>query len=179
MGHRAGVGWPWEGCGVHMGWAQGIGWPWGGRWVAVGHGAEAGTGRLWGWRRQGCGGASVWPPHPPPAPQLLPKPGELARQPPTHPEETEEELTEQQSPPPGDGVSPGAPLAVAAPDAGDPPERLQDPEGCGVPQEEPGDSGDEAEAPDVTELGVTYKQVRPRGAPSVSGGGGAQISPAP
>ncbi|NWH54972.1 HDAC5 deacetylase, partial [Fregata magnificens] len=46
-------------------------------------------------------------------------------------------------------------------DAGDPPERLQDPEGCGVPHEEPGDSGDEAEAPgvpDVTELGVTYKQ---------------------
>ncbi|KAF1432880.1 Histone deacetylase 5, partial [Spheniscus magellanicus] len=68
-------------------------------------------------------------------------------------------------PPPGAGVPPGPPLALASPDAGDPPERLQDPEGCGVPHEEPGDSGDEAEAPgvpDVTELGVTYKQVRPR-----------------
>ncbi|XP_075027483.1 histone deacetylase 5 isoform X3 [Calonectris borealis] len=94
--------------------------------------------------------------------KLLPKPGELARQPPTHPEETEEELTEQQSPPPGDGVPPGPPLA--SPDAGDPPEQLQDPEGCGVPHEEPGDSGDEAETPgvpDVTELGVTYKQMFP------------------
>ncbi|RMB94778.1 hypothetical protein DUI87_28757 [Hirundo rustica rustica] len=41
-----------------------------------------------------------------------------------------------------------------------PPEQPQDPEGC----QEPGDSGDEAEAagdPDVTELGVTYKQVYP------------------
>ncbi|KAM7074410.1 histone deacetylase 5 isoform 3-T3 [Ciconia maguari] len=98
--------------------------------------------------------------------KLLPKAGELARQPPTHPEETEEELTEQQSPPPGDGVPPSPPLALASPDAGDPPERLQDPEGCGVPHEELGDSGDEAEAPgvpDVTELGVTYKQVFPEG----------------
>ncbi|NXS99634.1 HDAC9 deacetylase, partial [Jacana jacana] len=51
--------------------------------------------------------------------KLLPKAGELARQPPTHPEETEEELTEQQSPPPGsDGVPPGPPLALASPDAG-------------------------------------------------------------
>ncbi|KAM6189902.1 histone deacetylase 5 isoform 1-T1 [Sarcoramphus papa] len=96
--------------------------------------------------------------------KLLPKPGELARQPPTHPEETEEELTEQQSPPPDDGVPPGPPLALVSPDAGDPPERLQEPEGCEVPCEEPGDSGDEAEVPgvpDVTELGVTYKQVFP------------------
>ncbi|KAM6334084.1 histone deacetylase 5 isoform 7-T7 [Alca torda] len=93
--------------------------------------------------------------------KLLPKAGELARQPPTHPEETEEELTEQQSPPPGDGVPPGAPLAIASLDTSDPPERLQDPE---MPHEEPGDSGDEAEGsgvPDVTELGVTYKQVFP------------------
>ncbi|KAM6360799.1 LOW QUALITY PROTEIN: histone deacetylase 5, partial [Pluvialis apricaria] len=93
--------------------------------------------------------------------KLLPKGGELPRQPPTHPEETEEELTEQQSPPPGDGVPPGPPLTLSSPDAGDPPERLSDPE---VPREEPGDSGDEAEAPgvpDVTELGVTYKQVFP------------------
>ncbi|XP_064895575.1 histone deacetylase 5 isoform X3 [Columba livia] len=85
--------------------------------------------------------------------KLLPKAGELARQPPTHPEETEEELTEQQSPPPGDGVAPLAPL-----ETGGPLERPQDPEGCGEPLE-PGDSGDEA--PDVTELGVTYKQVFP------------------
>ncbi|XP_054657441.1 histone deacetylase 5 isoform X3 [Grus americana] len=94
--------------------------------------------------------------------KLLPKPGELARQPPTHPEETEEELTEQQSPPPGDGVSPGPPLA--SPEAGDPPEQLPAPEGCGVPHEEPGDSGDEADppgAPDVAELRVTYQQVFP------------------
>ncbi|XP_074417757.1 histone deacetylase 5 isoform X4 [Larus michahellis] len=93
--------------------------------------------------------------------KLLPKAGELARQPPTHPEETEEELTEQQSPPPGDGVPPGPPVAIASPDASDPPERLQDPE---MPHEEPGDSGDEAEGSgvsDVTELGVTYKQVFP------------------
>ncbi|XP_054080354.1 histone deacetylase 5 isoform X4 [Rissa tridactyla] len=91
----------------------------------------------------------------------LGKAGELARQPPTHPEETEEELTEQQSPPPGDGVPPGPPVAIASPDASDPPERLQDPE---MPHEEPGDSGDEAEGSgvsDVTELGVTYKQVFP------------------
>ncbi|KAM6107799.1 histone deacetylase 5-like, partial [Phoenicopterus ruber ruber] len=96
--------------------------------------------------------------------KLLPKAGELARQPPTHPEETEEELTEQQSPPPGDGAPPGPPLALLSPEAGDPPERLQDPEGCGAPREEPGDSGDEAEGPggpDVAELGVTYKQVFP------------------
>ncbi|KAM6042261.1 LOW QUALITY PROTEIN: histone deacetylase 5 [Chlamydotis macqueenii] len=88
--------------------------------------------------------------------KLLPKAGELA--PPTHPEETEEELTEQQSPPPSDG---GPPLPTAAPpDAGDPPERLRDPQ---VPREEPGDSGDEAEpgAPDGAELGVAYKQVFP------------------
>ncbi|XP_014744892.1 PREDICTED: histone deacetylase 5 [Sturnus vulgaris] len=93
--------------------------------------------------------------------KLLPKGGELARQPPTHPEETEEELTEQQSPPPGERGPPGPPLgpplALVSPEAGDPPEQPQDPEGC----QEPGDSGDEAEAtgdPDVTELGVTYKQ---------------------
>ncbi|XP_038019311.1 histone deacetylase 5 isoform X3 [Motacilla alba alba] len=89
--------------------------------------------------------------------KLLPKGGELARQPPTHPEETEEELTEQQSPPPGER---GPPVALVSPEAGDPPEQPQDPEGC----QEPGDSGDEAEAPgdpDVTELGVTYKQVYP------------------
>uniref|UniRef100_A0A8C3JEZ2 Histone deacetylase n=1 Tax=Calidris pygmaea TaxID=425635 RepID=A0A8C3JEZ2_9CHAR len=95
--------------------------------------------------------------------KLLPKAGELARPPPTHPEETEEELTEQQSPPPGsNGVPPGPPLTLASPDASDPPpERLQDPE---VPQEEAGESGDEAEGsgvPDVTELGVSYKQVYP------------------
>ncbi|XP_068067943.1 histone deacetylase 5 isoform X4 [Anomalospiza imberbis] len=96
--------------------------------------------------------------------KLLPKGGELARQPPTHPEETEEELTEQQSPPPGERGPPGPPLgpplALVSPEAGDPPEQPQDPEGC----QEPGDSGDEAEAPgdpDVTELGVTYKQVYP------------------
>ncbi|XP_053944302.1 histone deacetylase 5 isoform X3 [Cuculus canorus] len=92
--------------------------------------------------------------------KLLPKAGELVRQPPTHPEETEEELTEQQSPPPGDGVPLGAPIAPL--DGGEPPERLPDPEGCKVPHEEPGDSGDEAEppgVPDVAELGVSYKQV--------------------
>ncbi|XP_069733369.1 histone deacetylase 5 isoform X2 [Phaenicophaeus curvirostris] len=92
--------------------------------------------------------------------KLLPKAGELARQPPTHPEETEEELTEQQSPPPGDGVPPGATLAP--PDGGEPSEWLPDPEGCGDPREEPGDSGEEAEPPassDVAELGVSYKQV--------------------
>ncbi|XP_050183856.1 histone deacetylase 5 isoform X2 [Myiozetetes cayanensis] len=96
--------------------------------------------------------------------KLLPKAGELARQPPTHPEETEEELTEQQSPPPGEGVSPSLPLVqpltLIFPEAGDPPEQLQDPEGCqGL-----GDSGDEAEGtrdPDVTEVGITYKQVYP------------------
>ncbi|XP_054032826.1 histone deacetylase 5 isoform X2 [Dryobates pubescens] len=96
--------------------------------------------------------------------KLLPKAGELARQPPTHPEETEEELTEQQSPPPGDRVPPGPPLTIVSPDAGDPPEQRQDPEGCGGPCDEPGDSGDEPEGPgvpDVTELGVTYKQVFP------------------
>ncbi|XP_041282163.1 histone deacetylase 5 isoform X2 [Onychostruthus taczanowskii] len=92
--------------------------------------------------------------------KLLPKGGELARQPPTHPEETEEELTEQQSPPPGERGPLGPPLALVSPEAEDPPEQPQDPEGC----QEPGDSGDEAEAPgdpDVTELGVTYKQVYP------------------
>ncbi|XP_056367959.1 LOW QUALITY PROTEIN: histone deacetylase 5 [Oenanthe melanoleuca] len=90
--------------------------------------------------------------------KLLPKGAELARQPPTHPEETEEELTEQQSPPPAERGPPGPPLA--SPETGDPPEQPQDPEGC----QEPGDSGDEPEPggdPDVTELGVTYKQVFP------------------
>ncbi|XP_064492512.1 histone deacetylase 5 isoform X5 [Pseudopipra pipra] len=84
--------------------------------------------------------------------------------PPTHPEETEEELTEQQSPPPGEGGPPGPPLGppltLISPEAGDPPEQLQDPKGC----QGTGDSGDEAEGagyPDVTELGVTYKQVYP------------------
>ncbi|XP_039243670.1 histone deacetylase 5 isoform X6 [Pipra filicauda] len=96
--------------------------------------------------------------------KLLPKGGELARQPPTHPEETEEELTEQQSPPPGEGGPPGPPLGppltLISPEAGDPPEQLQDPKGC----QGTGDSGDEAEGagyPDVTELGVTYKQAYP------------------
>uniref|UniRef100_A0A674GY21 Histone deacetylase n=1 Tax=Taeniopygia guttata TaxID=59729 RepID=A0A674GY21_TAEGU len=42
--------------------------------------------------------------------KLLPKGGELARQPPVHPEETEEELTAQQSPPPGERGPPGPPL---------------------------------------------------------------------
>uniref|UniRef100_A0A8C3Y7P0 Histone deacetylase n=1 Tax=Catharus ustulatus TaxID=91951 RepID=A0A8C3Y7P0_CATUS len=98
--------------------------------------------------------------------KLLPKAGELARQPPTHPEETEEELTAQQSPPPGDRGPPGPPLGplLVSPEAGDPPEQPRDPEGC----PEPGDSGDEAEAttdPDVTELGVTYKQVTLWGGP--------------
>uniref|UniRef100_A0A663F0U8 Histone deacetylase n=1 Tax=Aquila chrysaetos chrysaetos TaxID=223781 RepID=A0A663F0U8_AQUCH len=109
--------------------------------------------------------------------KLLPKPGELARQPPTHPEETEEELTEQQSPPPGDGATPGPPLTLVSPDAGDPPERVQDPEGCGVPCEEPGDSGDEVDVPgvpDVTDLGVTYKQVRDLGGPVDHCRGGGQ-----
>ncbi|XP_041327263.1 histone deacetylase 5-like, partial [Pyrgilauda ruficollis] len=101
--------------------------------------------------------SSMSPQCPPDPPSLLPKGGELARQPPTHPEETEEELTEQQSPPPGERGPLGPPLALVSPEAGDPPEQPQDPEGC----QEPGDSGDEAEAPgdpDVTELGVTYKQ---------------------
>ncbi|XP_074413969.1 histone deacetylase 5 isoform X4 [Zonotrichia albicollis] len=90
--------------------------------------------------------------------KLLPKGAELARQPPTHPEETEEELTEQQSPPPGDRGPPGPPIALVSPEAGDPPEQPQEPQGC----QEPGDSGDEAPGdPDVTELGVTYKQVYP------------------
>ncbi|XP_064380603.1 histone deacetylase 5 isoform X2 [Dromaius novaehollandiae] len=92
--------------------------------------------------------------------KLLSKPGELPRQPPTHPEETEEELTEQQEPAPG--APPGPPQALASPDAGAPPEAPQEAEGCGAPRDEAGDSGDDGEAagsPDVTELGVTYKQV--------------------
>ncbi|KAM6295427.1 histone deacetylase 5 [Aegotheles albertisi] len=92
--------------------------------------------------------------------KLLPKGGELARPPPTHPEETEEELTEQQSPPPGDGAPPGPPLAPL--DAGDPPERLQEPEGCGDPPGGAGDSGDEAPGdPNGPELGGGYQQVFP------------------
>ncbi|XP_068275131.1 LOW QUALITY PROTEIN: histone deacetylase 5 [Nyctibius grandis] len=91
--------------------------------------------------------------------KLLPPPGDLPRPPPTHREETEEELTEQQSPPPGDGGPPGPPLAP--PDAGDPPERPQDPEGCGDPPRGPGDSGDEPEGGEGTELGGAYPQVFP------------------
>uniref|UniRef100_A0A672UQP8 Histone deacetylase n=1 Tax=Strigops habroptila TaxID=2489341 RepID=A0A672UQP8_STRHB len=75
--------------------------------------------------------------------KLLPKAGELPRAPPTHREETEEELTEQQSPPPRDRDPPPAPPLP------DPP---QDPE-------EPGDSGDEPEGPDGPELGGTYQQA--------------------
>ncbi|XP_030364584.1 histone deacetylase 5 isoform X2 [Strigops habroptila] len=77
--------------------------------------------------------------------KLLPKAGELPRAPPTHREETEEELTEQQSPPPRDRDPPPAPPLP------DPP---QDPE-------EPGDSGDEPEGPDGPELGGTYQQALP------------------
>uniref|UniRef100_A0A663F1U2 Histone deacetylase n=1 Tax=Aquila chrysaetos chrysaetos TaxID=223781 RepID=A0A663F1U2_AQUCH len=91
--------------------------------------------------------------------KLLPKPGELARQPPTHPEETEEELTEQQSPPPGDGATPGPPLTLVSPDAGDPPERVQDPEGCGVPCE---DSAHVPQGPPFS-----YSLFHPSGCPGI------------
>lgn len=139
-----------DGCGVTVGW----------EWAQRAHGADT-----------GYGGEVTEPPVPP---QLLPKAGELARQPPTHPEETEEELTAQQSPPPGERAPPGPPLGapLVSPEAGDPPEQPRDPEGC----PEPGDSGDEAEAttdPDVTELGVIYKQV------TLWGGPLAPLSPPP
>lgn len=57
--------------------------------------------------------------------KLLPKGGDLTRQPPTHPEETEEELTEQQEPPPageGPGSAPPPPWMPPTP-----------PRGCGTP----------------------------------------------
>ncbi|XP_062488124.1 histone deacetylase 5 isoform X1 [Pezoporus occidentalis] len=72
--------------------------------------------------------------------KLLPKAGELPRPPPTHREETEEELTEQQSPPPQD--------QEPSPLPSDPP---RDPE-------EPGGSGDE---PDGPELGGPFQQMLP------------------
>lgn len=95
--------------------------------------------------------------------KLLPKGGDLTRQPPTHPEETEEELTEQQEPPLA-GEGPGS-APPPSPDAADPPEGLRDPQRCGA---ERGGSGDEAEAPggsDGPELGVTYTQVFPEALP--------------
>lgn len=134
--------------------AIGQGWG-GGRVGGQGCGFRLG---IWGT----CGAEGGLTPLPPP--QLLPKGGDLTRQPPTHPEETEEELTEQQEPPPA-GEGPGS-APPPSPDAADPPEGLRDPQRCGA---ERGGSGDEAEAPggsDGPELGVTYTQVRGGGSTS-------------
>uniref|UniRef100_A0A672UTX5 Histone deacetylase n=1 Tax=Strigops habroptila TaxID=2489341 RepID=A0A672UTX5_STRHB len=96
--------------------------------------------------------------------KLLPKAGELPRAPPTHREETEEELTEQQSPPPRDRDPPPAPPLP------DPP---QDPE-------EPGDSGDEPEGPDGPESSTARScWVRAGGGPGSPLGAGGRTHAVP
>uniref|UniRef100_K7G4D8 Histone deacetylase n=1 Tax=Pelodiscus sinensis TaxID=13735 RepID=K7G4D8_PELSI len=86
--------------------------------------------------------------------KIITKAGELPRQPTTHPEETEEELTEQQE----------APLVAGSPESESTQEDLEEEEGCGPERDEGGESGAEEEpidSPEVVELGVAYKQVFP------------------
>jgi histone deacetylase 4/5 len=98
--------------------------------------------------------------------QILTKTGELSRQPTTHPEETEEELTEQQEALLGEG-------ALTMPREGstesestqedleeEEEEEVEEEEDCIQVKDEEGESGPE-EGPDLEESSTGYKKVHP------------------
>ncbi|XP_067397170.1 histone deacetylase 5 isoform X2 [Emydura macquarii macquarii] len=97
--------------------------------------------------------------------KIITKTGELPRQPTTHPEETEEELTEQQEALPEDRALPGPVAFVVdgSPESESPQDDLEEDEGC-VQLKEGGECGAEEEhieTQEAEELGVAYKQVFP------------------
>uniref|UniRef100_A0A8C8T030 Histone deacetylase n=1 Tax=Pelusios castaneus TaxID=367368 RepID=A0A8C8T030_9SAUR len=98
--------------------------------------------------------------------KIITKTGELPRQPTTHPEETEEELTEQQEVLLEDRVplGPVAFVVDGSPESESTPDDLEEDEGCVQLKDEGGEGGAEEEhieAQEVEELGVAYKQVFP------------------
>ncbi|XP_074835370.1 histone deacetylase 5 isoform X3 [Carettochelys insculpta] len=98
--------------------------------------------------------------------KIITKTGELPRQPTTHPEETEEELTEQQEVLLEDRapLGPVAFVVDGSPESGSTPDDLEEEAGCVAAKDEGGESGAEDEpidSPEVEELGVAYKQVFP------------------
>nr|XP_042713056.1 histone deacetylase 5 isoform X5 [Chrysemys picta bellii] len=98
--------------------------------------------------------------------KIITKTGELPRQPTTHPEETEEELTEQQEVLLEDTVplGPVAFVVDGSPESESTQDELEEDEGGEPVKDEGGASGDEDEhidSPEVEELGVAYKQVFP------------------
>ncbi|XP_077662670.1 histone deacetylase 5 isoform X7 [Eretmochelys imbricata] len=98
--------------------------------------------------------------------KIITKTGELPRQPTTHPEETEEELTEQQEALLEDRV-PLGPVALVvdgSPESESTQDELEEDEGGEPVKDDGGASGDEEEpidSPEVEELGMAYKQVFP------------------
>ncbi|XP_043392516.1 histone deacetylase 5 isoform X9 [Chelonia mydas] len=98
--------------------------------------------------------------------KIITKTGELPRQPTTHPEETEEELTEQQEALLEDRV-PLGPVALVvdgSPESESTQDELEEDEGGEPVKDDGGASGEEEEpidSPEVEELGVAYKQVFP------------------
>ncbi|XP_044855678.1 histone deacetylase 5 isoform X3 [Mauremys mutica] len=98
--------------------------------------------------------------------KIITKTGELPRQPTTHPEETEEELTEQQGALLEDTVplGPVAFVVDGSPESESTQDELEEDEAGEPVKDEEGASGDEDEhidSPEVEELGVAYKQVFP------------------
>ncbi|XP_050790649.1 histone deacetylase 5 isoform X7 [Gopherus flavomarginatus] len=98
--------------------------------------------------------------------KIITKTGELPRQPTTHPEETEEELTEQQEALLEDTVplGPVGFVVDGSPESESTQDELEEDEGGEPVKDEGGASGDEEEpidSPEVEELGVAYKQVFP------------------
>uniref|UniRef100_A0A8C0GBM4 Histone deacetylase n=1 Tax=Chelonoidis abingdonii TaxID=106734 RepID=A0A8C0GBM4_CHEAB len=98
--------------------------------------------------------------------KIITKTGELPRQPTTHPEETEEELTEQQEALLEDTVplGPVGFVVDGSPESESTQDELEEDEGGEPVKDEGGVSGDEEEhidSPEVEELGVAYKQVFP------------------
>ncbi|XP_030397119.1 histone deacetylase 5 isoform X2 [Gopherus evgoodei] len=98
--------------------------------------------------------------------KIITKTGELPRQPTTHPEETEEELTEQQEALLEDTVplGPVGFVVDGSPESESTQDELEEDEGGEPVKDEGGASGDEEEPIDsseVEELGVAYKQVFP------------------
>lgn len=97
--------------------------------------------------------------------KIITKTGELLRPPTTHPEETEEELTEQQEP-----LSQGSFVVDGSTESEETQDDLQEEKeeeeeaveepGCPRVKDEAGESELEEEQ-EVEELGVTYRQVRP------------------
>nr|XP_048686368.1 histone deacetylase 5 isoform X6 [Caretta caretta] len=98
--------------------------------------------------------------------KIITKTGELPRPPTTHPEETEEELTEQQEALLEDRV-PLGPVALVvdgSPESESTQDELEEDEGGEPVKDDGGASGDEEEpidSPEVEELGMAYKQVFP------------------